>query len=130
LTSRSCSAPRRRTRKVLQHAQQLGLQRQVELADLVQEQRAAVGGLDQADLARLRVGEGALLMAEQLALDQVRRQRGAVDFHERGRGARTGVVAGARHQLLAGAGLAQNQHGPVQRGPPAPASSIASRKGQ
>ena len=35
---------------LLEHAQELGLHRQRQLADLVEEQRAAVGGLEQADL--------------------------------------------------------------------------------
>ena len=50
-------------------------------------------------------GEGAALVAEELALDQRRRDRGAVDDDE-GAGAPGGdVVDGARHQLLAGARL-------------------------
>ena len=56
----------------LQHPQQLGLQCQVELADLVEEQGAAARGLDQADALLARVGERAALVAEQLALDQRR----------------------------------------------------------
>ena len=35
-------------RPLLQHAQQLGLRRQRQLGDLVEEQRAAVGGLEAA----------------------------------------------------------------------------------
>jgi hypothetical protein len=58
--------------QVLQHPQQLGLQRQVEFADFVEQQRAAVGRFDQANLAGVGIGEGALFVAEQLALDQVR----------------------------------------------------------
>ena len=58
---------------VLQDAQQLGLQRDGQLADLVQEQRPPVGQLEAAELARQGAGEGALLVAEQLALDQARR---------------------------------------------------------
>ena len=53
------------------------------LADLVEEQRAALGQLEAAPLARLRAGEGALLVAEQLGLDQRLRQRRAVDLDER-----------------------------------------------
>ena len=37
---------------LLEHAQQLGLQRDVELADLVEEDRAAVGLLEAADVLR------------------------------------------------------------------------------
>ena len=41
-----------------------------QLADLVEEHRAAVGRLEQAGLAPDRAGEGAALVAEQLALEQ------------------------------------------------------------
>ena len=68
---------------VLQHAQQLRLQLERQLADLVEEDRAAVGQLEAAGLRRVRAGEGAALAAEQLALDQRRRQRRAVDDDER-----------------------------------------------
>jgi hypothetical protein len=64
---------------VLQDAQQLGLQLQRQLTHLVQEERAAIGLLEGALAPGLRSGEGAFLMAEQLALDQRRGQRGAVD---------------------------------------------------
>ena len=53
------------------------------VADLVEEDRAAVGHLEQAPLARARAGEGAALVAEQLALDQLGRDRRAVDLDER-----------------------------------------------
>ncbi len=67
----------------LQHAQQLGLQRQGQVADLVEEQRAAVGHLEFAD-ARLAVGagKGAGGGAEQFGLDQAFRNRRDVDRDE------------------------------------------------
>ena len=49
------------------------------LADLVEEERAAVGLLEEALLVAQRAGEGAALVAEQLALEQVLGQRAAVD---------------------------------------------------
>ena len=61
---------RARSRRLLQDAQQLGLERERQLADLVEEQGAAVGLLEQAGLARDGAGEGAALVAEQLALGQ------------------------------------------------------------
>ena len=57
----------------LEHAQQLGLQVQRDVGDLVEEQRAAVGQLEAADAVALGVGEGALDVAEQLALEQALR---------------------------------------------------------
>ena len=96
---------------LLQDAQQLGLQGERHLADLVEEQRAAVGDLEEALLVVVGAGERALLVAEQLALEQVLRHRRAVLRHEQ-------LVAPARpgsgrrgDQLLAGAGLALDEHG-------------------
>jgi hypothetical protein len=61
----------RRHPALLQHAQQARLQGQRHVADLVEEQRAAVG-LHQAPdhAATARTGEGAFAVAEQLGLDQ------------------------------------------------------------
>ena len=71
----------------LDRAQQLGLGLEREVADLVEEQRAAVGQLEPALLALHRAGERPALVAEQLALDQVLRDRRTVDLDERARGA-------------------------------------------
>ena len=94
----------------LQHAQQLGLQRQRHVADLVEEQGAAVGCIEQALAVAVGAGEGALAVAEQLALQQVLRQRGAVLHDERLAAAEAAVMDGAGDQFLAGAGLAGQQH--------------------
>ena len=56
-----------------------------ELADLVEEQRAAVGQLEPAALRSPAPGERALLVTEQLALEQGLAERGAVDGDERRR---------------------------------------------
>ena len=69
-----CVPPTRSKLLLLEHAQQLGLQRERQLADLVEEQRAAVRQLEASRLARGRAGEGALLVAEQLALEQRARE--------------------------------------------------------
>ena len=68
---------------LLQHAQHLRLHLQAHVADLVEEQRAAVGQLELAAAPGERAGERALLVAEQLGLDQLLGDRGAVDLHER-----------------------------------------------
>ena len=67
----------------LQRAQHLGLRDEIHVADLVEEQRAAVRLLEEAALARLRAGEGAPLVPEELALDELARDGGAVDLDER-----------------------------------------------
>ena len=82
---------------LLHEPQDLALQRQRHVADLVEEERAAVRELRLADLAPGGPGEGALLVAEQLVLEQVLRDRGAVDRHERALGAarRAGAARGS-----------------------------------
>ena len=57
----------------LQDVQQLGLQLDRELADLVEKDRPMIGQLEEPDLALLRVGKGALLVAEQLGVEERRR---------------------------------------------------------
>ena len=99
----------------LERAQDLGLDRQRELADLVDEERAFVGLLE-VPLPRLRgAGERPLRVAEQLRLRELARDRGGVEAHERLVGpARVGVERG-RHHVLAGAALARDKHGDVLR---------------
>ena len=72
-------------RLLLQHAQHLGLRLQAHVADLVEEDRAAVGDLELAAAIGDRAGERAAHVAEQLALDQLLRNRRAVDLDERRR---------------------------------------------
>ena len=68
---------------LLEHAEQLHLRLEREIADLVEEERPAVRSLEPARLARERARERALLVTEQLALEERRRQRAAVDGDER-----------------------------------------------
>jgi hypothetical protein len=95
---------------LLDDAQQLALHGQRQVADLVEEQRAALGGLEEALAVFRRTGEGALAVAEELGLQQVLRDGAAVDGDEGLRGARRDLVDGARHQFLAGARFAVQQH--------------------
>ena len=75
---------------LLQHAQQLRLQAERHVADLVEEEGAAGGGLELADAALGGAGERAALVAEELALEQLVRDRRAVERDERVRGGRSG----------------------------------------
>ena len=93
---------------LLEHAQQLGLHGGRHVADLVEEERAALGLLELAEVPGARAGEGALLVPEQLRLDQLGRHRGAVERHEGRERARALAVDRTRNQLLAGAGLADD----------------------
>ena len=70
-------------RALLQHAQQLDLRRRHHLGDLVEEQRAAVRELEAAQPPLDGAGERALLVAEELALEQRFRDGRAVDRDER-----------------------------------------------
>ena len=67
----------------LNHAQHLGLRPRRQLADLVEEQRAAVRLLEDAGAIGDRAGERAARVAEQLGLDEIVGQRRAVERAER-----------------------------------------------
>ena len=99
---------------LLQDAQQLGLRSRVQVADLVQEQRAVVRQLEFATPHGGRAGERALLVPEQLALDQLRRNRRAVHFHKRTGGERAEAVNVLCEQLFPGTRLADEQHACVR----------------
>ena len=92
---------------LLQGAEQPRLQAGRDVADLVEEQRAAVGLAEEAGTRGAGAREGPPHVAEQLALEQPFGERGAVDRHEPPVGALGEVVDGAGHQLLARAGLAR-----------------------
>ena len=95
---------------LLHHAQQLGLRLGRNVADLVEEDAALVGEVVEPLLRVDRAGEGALHVAEERGLEQVRRQVARVDGDERAIGARRVGVDGARHELLAGAALAGDEN--------------------
>src|SRR6059058_2018807 len=100
---------------LLQDAQQLRLELERDLADLVEEQRAAVGHLEAADLLGDGAGEGAPLVPEELALEETGRNRGAVELHERAVAAVASVVDGPREQPLARARFAEKQDRRIDR---------------
>ncbi len=66
--------------------------------------------LDLADPPLVGTGEGVRLVAEYLAVEQVLRQAAAVQRDEGMLVAPAIVMEATRHQLLAGAGLAEDQH--------------------
>src|SRR6185295_19640284 len=95
---------------LLQDAQQLHLGGRRHLADLVEEQRPAIGELEAALAPIGGAGERALFVAEDLALEQRLGNRGAVDRDERKAGARAELMDGLRDQFLAGARLTRDEH--------------------
>ena len=95
---------------LLQHAQQLRLERQRQLADLVEQQRAAVRLLEQARPVSRGARERPLHVAEQLGLEQRVGDRGAVHRDERLRPSRARPMDRLRDDLLTGAALAGDEH--------------------
>ncbi len=96
---------------VLQDAQNLGLHLRPHVADLVEKQGPAIGGLEQAALGRDGAGEGPACVTKQLGFEQGLGQGGAIDRHEGLGRSRRALVDGACDQLLAGTRLAHYQHG-------------------
>ena len=97
---------------LLQKTQQFGLQRVRQIADFVQHQGAAVGGLDLADGGFCGAGEGAFFMAEELTLQQRLGDGRAIDGDKLARALGCLMQPVGQH-LLAGATFAQQQHGGV-----------------
>ena len=85
----------------LEHAQQLLLLAERHVGDLVEEQRAAVGHLESPDAILLRIGERALHMAEELALEDAFRDAAGVDGdHRAGRRATDTPCSACATRLL------------------------------
>ncbi|MNI65794.1 hypothetical protein D3C73_1213170 [compost metagenome] len=99
---------------LLQYAQQLDLQRKRHIADLVEEQRAAGCRLEQPFPAADRAGKGPFGMAKQLGLQQLLRQRTAVNGDKGLFTARTGTVDSLCQHLFTGAAVAVNQYADVR----------------
>jgi len=95
--------------RLLEHAEQRRLRRKRQIADLVEEERASSGCLDQALPVAIGAREGAAPVTEQLALDQLLGERTAVQRHERAR-APGEPVERAGQNLFAGSGLASQEH--------------------
>ena len=67
----------------LEKAEQVRLHLQAHLADLVEEDRAAVRGFEAADAIAIGAREAAARVPEELGLEQALHDRGAVDGDER-----------------------------------------------
>src|SRR5437667_376891 len=84
----------------LECAEELYLKNAGHLGDLVQEQRAAVGLFEEAELVDGGAGERTPHVAEELGLEQRLGHRAAVPGHERARRPRGRVVDGLRREVL------------------------------
>ena len=96
---------------VIQGAQQLSLEREREVADLVEEERAPVCLLEQTGLSGVGVRERAPLVAEELRLHERGGDRGAVDGHKGTVSARAALMERPGQQFLARSGFPVDQHG-------------------
>src|SRR5262249_7059932 len=108
------ATPHRLELALLEDPKQLDLRLWRQLAHLVEEDRAAICQLEAADAPLDRAGKRALDVAEELALDQPRRDGAAVDLDQRAIPATAPGMDGPRDQLLAGASLARDEHGRVR----------------
>ncbi len=97
-------------RAALEHQQELPLQLEIQVGDLVEEQRAAVRLLEDARVILDGAGVRAPPRAEQVRRQQRRRDRAEVGHHQRPLGARARVDHVLGQEALAGAGLALDQH--------------------
>ena len=86
------------------------------VADFIEEERPAIGLLKFTDLVFRRAGKAALNVPEELGLDQLLRNRRAIDFHERPLGAKARGMQRTRNELLARTAFTVNQHAAVGRG--------------
>ena len=90
----------------LQDAKQLALQGEIHIADFIEENRAVLSLLEAADAAGIRPGKGAAFVAEQLTLEQTKRNRCAVHANERVPSARSLGVDHPCNEFFAGTALA------------------------
>ena len=97
----------------VERAQDFGLRLQAHVADFVQEQRAAIGLLELAVLIGGGAGKCSLAVSEQLALDRVFGNGGAIYLDKHFILAQAEGMDGVRDQFLAGARLAINQDASV-----------------
>src|SRR6266702_717252 len=95
---------------LLQDAEELRLQGKWQLGDLVEEDRAVLRLLEAPCAPLAGAGERAALVSEELALQQLGRERGAVDGHP-GTGSLRAIVEDARQDLLARAALPEQEDG-------------------
>jgi hypothetical protein len=94
---------------VVEEVQQLGLCRGQELADLVEEDRAARGRGEQSPPILVRAGVSALHRSEELPFEERVGNRRAIHRDEGAVRAPSGLVDRPRHHVLADPGLAHDE---------------------
>ncbi|MCG3778609.1 MAG: hypothetical protein JW388_1330 [Nitrospira sp.] len=92
-----------------EESEQFDLHAGVNLANLIEKQRAALRLFEAADAPFDGAGERALLVAEQLAFQQRRRERSAVNGHHRRTRTRAELVNGFGDEFFSRATFAENE---------------------
>src|SRR5215469_8873752 len=100
---------------LLEHAQKLGLKLERKVADFIEEDGSGVGHFEFASSSLVCTCERTTFMAEQLALQQALRNRRTIHRHEWRAPAPRLEVNRAGHEILAGAALAEQEHGRIVR---------------
>src|ERR1700722_12263683 len=99
---------------LLQHAQQLRLQRRGDVAYFVEKQRTFVSHFEASDLLRDGSGEGTLLMTEQFAFQKIQRNGRAIEFYKSAPATLTGVVNGVSDEFFSRASFPLNEDSRVR----------------
>src|SRR6266853_6787337 len=94
---------------LLQHPQQFRLQRQRNIPYLIEEQCPFVGHFETPNFLRESSGESTLLVPEEFAFEQVKRNSSAIQLDEWAPASWTDIVNGTGNQLLARTGLSKDQ---------------------
>src|SRR5664280_1294061 len=101
---------------LLQHLQELRLDGEWHVPDLVEKERPLVRDLEKAELGGDRAGESALLVPEELALQELRRKPGAIQVQEALLAARPVAVNPGREDAFAGPRLSVDEDRDVRAG--------------
>src|ERR1035441_5568092 len=101
---------------LLQHLQELRLDGERHVPDLVEKERPLVRDLEKAELGGDRAGESALLVPEELALQELRRKPGAIQVQEALLAARPVAVNPGREDAFAGPRLSVDEDRDVRAG--------------
>src|SRR5208282_287620 len=99
---------------LLDDAQELDLSRGREIADLIEEESATLGGLEVAGLRAIGAGKSASMVAEELGFDDIFRERATIDGNERHRPAVALLVHCSRDEFLAGPGFPGDKDGEIR----------------
>ena len=94
----------------MDHAQQFGLQQQRQVTNFIQKNRPVVGLFEASNPLLDRTSEGTLFVSEELALNEVFRNRRAVHFYERPSGPRAPAVDDFGHDFLPHPAFTRDQH--------------------